>query len=299
MPAILLVLATVVAIYFMIGYSARHGISIRGRKILIIGGSSGLGLAFARILKEAGNDVTVTSRSMKKLEALQRRWGLKTQVLDVNAADVPEPTDFDYIFCCAGVSYPSYFIDQPLEVFEETANTNYLGTVAMLKHYAAVNKKPVKFIMIGSTLALLTFPGFSSYSPSKTALLSLFYTVRDEMGKIGVELYLYNTASILTPGFERENRAKPAYTRAVEGMVSPSSAEKRATAFLNGMKERRVVTSDVFTYLCQIRLECECFIDYILFPIAVAVVFASRTYVRWKFRTSERMGRMEGSKCPP
>lgn len=259
-----------------------HG--IRGKKVLVIGGSSGLGLAFAALLREAGNDVTVTSRSTERLRPLEERCGLKTKALDVRMP-VPDPdqTDYDYIFCCAGVSHPSYFSDETLEQFEEAMGTNYLGTVAVLKHYTATNKRPMKFVMVGSTLALFTFPGFSSYSPSKAALLSLFYTIRDEMDALGIKIYLYNTASILTPGYSRENKTKPAYTRSIEDMSSPSSAEERAATFLSAMAARRVVTSDFFTYLCQVRLECECPIDYLLFPIAVAVVFVSRVYARWRF----------------
>ncbi|ADM12595.1 putative short chain dehydrogenase [Encephalitozoon intestinalis ATCC 50506] len=281
MFAISLIFVALAIAYFAVRLGTTH--EIKNKKILVIGGSSGLGLAFARVLKKEGNNVTITSRSMERLVPLGKKWGFETKVLDINVVGGQESTDFDYIFCCPGVSYPAYFVDQPLETFQDTMSTNYLGTVAMLKHYAEVNKKPFKFVMIGSTLVLLTFPGFSSYSPTKTALLSLFCTVRDEMERQGVELYLYNTASILTPGFERENKTKPSYTKAIEEMVPPSSAEERAVAFLIGMKKRRMVASDVFTYLCQIRFECECLIDYILFPVSVAVVFIVRAYVKWRF----------------
>ncbi|AFM99369.1 hypothetical protein EHEL_110950 [Encephalitozoon hellem ATCC 50504] len=293
MSAILLVLGVLVIIYFLLGRSAEH--EIREKKVLVVGGSSGLGLAFAQILKKAGNDVTITSRSAKRLKLLKREWGFGTKVLDVSTMDAQEPSDFDYIFCCAGISYPSYFTDQSLELFKETMATNYLGTVAVLKHYVAANKKPMGFVMVGSTLSLLTFPGFSSYSPTKAALLSLFYTLRDEMAKLDVKLYFYNTASIQTPGLERENQTKPAYTRAIEEMVPPSSAQERALVFLNGMKKRSIVASDIFTYLCQIRLECECLSDYLLFPMSVVVVFILRIYVRWKFKAQEKINSRENT----
>ncbi|AFN84077.1 putative short chain dehydrogenase [Encephalitozoon romaleae SJ-2008] len=290
MTAVLLLFGALIVIYFFLRHRARHQRhEISNKKILVVGGSSGLGLAFAQILKEAGNNVTITSRSVQSLELLRSKWGFETKVLDVNTMDSQKSADFDYIFCCAGISHPSYFADQSFELFKETMNTNYLGTVAVLKHYTAINKKPMRFIMIGSTLSLLTFPGFSSYSPSKAALLSLFYTLRDEMKELGVELYFYNTASIQTPGFEMENKTKPAYTKAIEGMISPSSARERAFSFLSGMKRRSVVASDAFTYLCQIRFECECLIDYLLFPVAVVAVFMSRIYVRWRFKAEKKM----------
>lgn len=259
---------------------------IKNKDVLIIGGSSGLGLALAKILRKGGNTITITSRSIERLRLLRKKWGFEIKVMDVGGLGETSEreTTYDYIFCCAGVSYPSYFTDQPLEMFERTINTNYLGTVSALKHYSVVNKKPFRFIMIGSTLSLFTFPGFSSYSPSKSALLSFFYTVYDEMKKLGIILHFYNTASIKTPEYKRENETKPSYTKSIDDMASPSSAEERASLLLTNMMRRRVVTSDIFTYLFQIKMDCECIIDYILFPIAVVVVFISKTYVKWKFR---------------
>ncbi|KAH9410633.1 dehydrogenase [Ordospora pajunii] len=261
----------------------RH--SIKDKHVLIVGGSSGLGLAFAKILKKAGNTVTITSRSIEKLAALEKEWGFRTKMMDVGCIGTClDSTAYEYIFCCAGIAHPSYFIDQPFDRFQESISTNYLGTVAVLSHYARVNKRPFAFIMVSSTLSLFTFPGFGSYSPSKAALVSLFYTVRDEMEKLGIYLYIYNTASILTPGYIRENATKPSYTRSIEEMSVPCSAEQRAMTFLNAMHTRRAVPSDTFTYLCQIRHDCECMIDYLLFPVAVVVVCASKAFCKWRFR---------------
>lgn len=280
---LILFLLIMVMSYALVKSRGTH--EIKEKRILVIGGSSGLGLAFAKILKKKGNDVTVTSRNMERLQTLRNEWGFEIEVLDVcDFSEVPgQATEYDYIFCCAGASYPSYFNKQAFKVFEKTMNTNYLGTVGALKHYSSVNKRPFSFIMIGSTLALFTFPGFSSYSPSKAALLSFFYTVYDEMKRAGIDLHFYNTASIMTPGYERENETKPAYTKSIENMGMPSSAEERAAVFLNNMNKRKVVASDIFTYLCQIRMDCERFMDYIMFPTAIAVVFISKTYVRWSF----------------
>ncbi|KAM0671761.1 hypothetical protein CWI42_120960 [Ordospora colligata] len=258
---------------------------IRNKQVLIVGGSSGLGLAFAKILKKASNTVTVTSRNAEKLKALEKEWGFNTKMMDVSCLDIClDSTEYDYIFCCAGIAHPSYFIDQPFDHFKESIDTNYLGTVAVLSHYARVNKRPFSFVMVSSTLSLFTFPGFGSYSPSKAALVSLFYTIQDEMEKLGIHLYIYNTASILTPGYIRENTTKSSYTKSIEEMSAPCTAEQRAMTFLNAMQTRRAIPSDTFTYLCQIRHNCECMIDYFLFPIAVLAVYASKVFCRWRFR---------------
>ncbi|WP_256922368.1 SDR family NAD(P)-dependent oxidoreductase [Klebsiella pneumoniae] len=45
------------------------------KKILIIGGSSGIGEATARAFAEAGGHVTIASRNMSKLQAAATRIG--------------------------------------------------------------------------------------------------------------------------------------------------------------------------------------------------------------------------------
>lgn len=63
--------------------------SLENKHLVIVGGSSGIGLAIAKAALEAGAVVTIISRSQKKLEAANKECngGLITHALNVN--DVP------------------------------------------------------------------------------------------------------------------------------------------------------------------------------------------------------------------
>ncbi|WP_341996748.1 SDR family NAD(P)-dependent oxidoreductase [Microbacterium sp. LWH7-1.2] len=57
------------------------------RKILIVGGSSGIGLALAQDLTGAGEEVIVTSRSLETAERIAAEIGGKTQGIAVDVSD--------------------------------------------------------------------------------------------------------------------------------------------------------------------------------------------------------------------
>jgi 3-dehydrosphinganine reductase len=260
----------------------------RDKSVLVIGGSSGLGLELSKAMKERGGRVTVSSRNAESLNALRERYGFDTRSLDVTDASTfeDEATSYDAIFCCPGASYPSYFVDQEMERFERTMDLNYLGTVRALKHYSKWNRRPFDFVMVGSTVSLLTFPGYSSYAPTKSALLSFFSTVHDEMSSIGIRLHFFNPSGIQTPGYAQESRSKPAFTKEVEDMSGIRRPEDAARVLLAGIGRRRFITSDFYTYLYQIKYECEDVVDYLLFPVAVAFVFLSKLFISFKYRRS-------------
>lgn len=56
--------------------------AFNNRKIIIAGGSSGIGLATAVALQQQQAQVTVTGRNAEKLQQVQQSTGLQTQVLD-------------------------------------------------------------------------------------------------------------------------------------------------------------------------------------------------------------------------
>ena len=54
------------------------------RSALITGGSSGIGLAIGRMLREEGYDVTLASRTAEKVEAAAAELGATAIVADVS-----------------------------------------------------------------------------------------------------------------------------------------------------------------------------------------------------------------------
>lgn len=114
-----------------------------------------------------------------------------------------------------------------------------------------------KVIFTGSVLSMMGFAGFSSYSPSKYAIRGtslsqiawvlcgyradtslawpgLADSLRNELLLYGISVHLALPASILSPGFENEQRVKPELCKKIEGPDEPLTPDQVATRMLKG-----------------------------------------------------------------
>ena len=60
---------------------------LAGKKVVVVGGSSGIGLATADLAKQEGAEVAIASRSAEKLDAAARKLGVTTIATDVTRDD--------------------------------------------------------------------------------------------------------------------------------------------------------------------------------------------------------------------
>jgi NAD(P)-dependent dehydrogenase (short-subunit alcohol dehydrogenase family) len=60
---------------------------LAGKKVVVVGGSSGIGLATAELSNQEGAEVVIASRSAEKLEAAAKKIGVKAIPTDVTSDD--------------------------------------------------------------------------------------------------------------------------------------------------------------------------------------------------------------------
>lgn len=121
-------------------------LGLHGRKALVTGASSGLGLATAKALAAEGVDVTLVARSAEKLAAaaagISSSSGsrISTIVADVSDAEavarmVDEASTkmgaIDILIANAGGPPPGNFASTPFEAYRQALELNLLSTVAM------------------------------------------------------------------------------------------------------------------------------------------------------------------------
>ncbi|KAJ1912018.1 3-dehydrosphinganine reductase [Mycoemilia scoparia] len=143
-----------------------------------------------------------------------------------------------HVFLCAGQSLPGMFIEQDPSVFERNMNINYLGSVYTAHESArlmAENGVHGSITFVSSVLGFFGLVGYSQYVPTKYAIRGLADSLRNELKAYGINVHCYFPATILTPGYDEENKTKPNITKEIEGTDEGQTPEVCAQKMLDGL----------------------------------------------------------------
>ena len=130
----------------------RYDSLMSGEKILLLGGTRGIGYAMAKKFVDCGADVVITGRDEKQLKEKAQILGCKYYVQDIslpNSVDILNQiiSKFGHITSLvinAGISlHESFFFDVTPETFDSQINTNLRGPYFMAQAYInyLVNRK--------------------------------------------------------------------------------------------------------------------------------------------------------------
>jgi len=178
-------------------------ISLKGKVVLITGGSRGIGAAAALKFAEAGADVVV-NYATAELEAsrvvqLARSKGGRAISIQADVSQfeqvrhlfdraLEEMGRIDVLVANAGVWQPAP-IDRMTEgQWQHTIDTNLKGVYACC-HFAAIIMKRQRsgsIITVSSTAAQRGEAGYSHYAASKGGLISLTKSLASELGPFGI-----------------------------------------------------------------------------------------------------------------
>ena len=232
----------------------------RNKIAYIVGGSSGIGLATARLLFECGAHIIIFSRDEHKLtkamnEILEHRalteqtvaWmqmdiadrSAVEQVLEVSVRRHGIP---DILINCAGRAYPHYFEDISYEQFDETMKINFYGIWHTTKKLAPLMKEKGGYIVNVSSIAgFLGVFGFTDYSASKFAIMGFSEALRSELKPFNIMVSVLCPPDTNTPAFEVENKTKPEETKAISENAGLMQPEDVAKALIKGIQKKRPV----------------------------------------------------------
>jgi NAD(P)-dependent dehydrogenase (short-subunit alcohol dehydrogenase family) len=172
---------------------------------LITGGSSGIGLAIARMLREEGFDLTLASRTATKVEAAAAELGATAIAVDVSKEEdcdravrehVERRGGLDVLVNSAGIGIASRVEDAQVKHIDRQLNINLRGLVlvtrAALPHLRAARGWIVNLASIAGTQPVPILP---IYAATKAAVISLTHSLNADLDEDGVR------AIAICPGF--------------------------------------------------------------------------------------------------
>ena len=95
----------------------------------------------------------------------------------------------------------------------------------MIRSPQPPNSPKRKIIFTASLLSFCVIPGWTSYAPARAAIRMLADTLREECMLYDIDIHCTFPANFSSPGFEDEEKTKPAITRKLEATAGIESAE--------------------------------------------------------------------------
>lgn len=192
--------------------------NLSGKKVLITGGSSGIGKATAIDLVGKGAIVCITGRNKVKLEKVASEINAIPIHLDVskyNSIAVKTLDAFhsmggiDVLINNAGIGEFAKLEDIKVNHFESIFATNVFGLTMLTQEVVKFFKTQQygMIINIGSSAATSGFPSGSVYCASKFALRGLTECWRHELRRDNIRVVLVNPSEVPT-AFNNKNRVE-------------------------------------------------------------------------------------------
>ncbi|HVP67117.1 MAG TPA: SDR family NAD(P)-dependent oxidoreductase [Anaeromyxobacteraceae bacterium] len=197
-----------------------------GPRALIVGGTDGIGAAFATALAGLGLDLELVARRADLLEevagSLRRRYGVAVGTLQADAATASGTSeilararagDVGLLVCNAALSPIGTFLDLPFEVHERLLDLN-CRSAAVLAH--GVGRELVARGRGGIVLltSMASFQGsalVAHYAASKAYLRVLAEGLWEELRRDGVDVLACCAGRVRTPTYERSHAGDPGW----------------------------------------------------------------------------------------
>ena len=196
----------------------------RAKSALVTGGSSGIGLAVARVLAEEGYALTLASRTREKVEAAAAELGAMALAANVAseeacaelvAAHVQRHGGLDVLVNSAGIGITGGIEEQTLKQIDLMLGVNLRGLIAVTK-YALPHLRESRgwVVNLASIAGTEPVPQLQVYAATKAAVISLTRSLNGAHEGDGIRAIAICPGFVDTPmaewsGIPREEMIRP------------------------------------------------------------------------------------------
>lgn len=224
---------------------------------IVSGGSSGIGLACARILAAAGHPIALLARDETRLSSardqiLRAVEGAHVNILslDVQDSDACARTVGSleaahgapsWLVTSAGYAKPGLFLEQPLDEHVAHIATNYFGSLHLVRAVAPLMARAGggRVVLVSSGVALHGVYGYSAYAPSKYAIRGLGEVLRVELRQHRIGVTVAFPPDTDTPQLAQESLTRPEATKRIAEGGGRWQADRVAAAIVSAARRGR------------------------------------------------------------
>lgn len=183
---------------------------LTGKTALITGGTTGIGLATAKLFLKEGARVAIIGQDAQRVEAAGEELGEGVLALRADVGSAPDMVaaaarikaifgGLDVVFANAGIAQPMQFSDVDARHINSLVDVNFKGVIHTVQTMLPLLNNPASVVLTGTTLAEQGVAGLSVYSATKAAVRSLARTLSTELAPRGVRVNVISPGLIETP----------------------------------------------------------------------------------------------------
>jgi len=214
---------------------------LKGKKVIVLGGTSGIGLSTTRALTEAGAHVVTGSRSAERIAEARQALGERVELESVDVQDrdrlqalFERHAPFDHLVNCAtgGDRAVGPFLEMDLDGFFGSFRKLW-GYVQSVRLGAASMNPQGSIVLVGGALARKCRPGMTAHSTVGNAVEGFCRAVAPEIAPIRINVVA--PGLIDTPMFDASGTEREAFFRsktATHVIPRPGKPEEIADGIL-------------------------------------------------------------------
>lgn len=232
-----------------------------GKNVYISGGSSGIGLAAAKMFASFKSNVFIfsvddkkaLSKAVSQIELSKKSQSQRFEAISLDVSDnekvdrvlkkAVDAFGSPYVLInSAGVGGGVYFENLSYERFDKTIKINLYGTRNTVAALLPAMKKEGGYILnVASMSGLISFIGYTAYGTSKFAVVGFSEALRSELKHLGISVSVLCPPQVATPLLEKTAEDKPPETKRINNNAGVLPADQVVREMVEGMLQKKFI----------------------------------------------------------